>query len=376
MKLGINSVNSNQFKMSGFSRFSIGITRALLSISPDSVVYFDSLKIDRKQWSYSNVKTVNSISSFNSLTENFSRLFWSQFILPKLAFNDGVKTLYSTTPEGSTKPTFDQYITIHDLIPIKYPKSNPRLKYYYKYYLPKLIAASKGIFVTSQSTKNDLIYNFNLNEAKVVVIYQGYDKNTFCQKDINGLENIDLSDIDRLKPIINAPFLLCVAESRPYKNLERLIRAFSKVSLKDLSLIIVGRRSKHSQYLELLSESLGINKNAVFVYDLPDSYLHYLYSKATAFIFPSLYEGFGIPPLEAMACGCPVAVSRTSSLPEVCGEAAIYFDPLSQDSISEAIKSLVSNPILLKELSSKGIIQANKFSYINAATKILNVIGR
>jgi glycosyltransferase involved in cell wall biosynthesis len=376
MNLGINSTTLNEIKMSGFSRFSIGITKALLSKDPNALIYLDKKNIyeDLDFWKNKNLRAVNSIYNVNSTTENFSRLFWNQFVLPRMTYKDKVNVIYSTTPDGSCKPNFEQYITIHDLIPIIYPDSNPRLKFYYKYFLPNIISACKGIFVTSRNTKYDLLQHFNFEEDKIHVIYQGYNDEIFFPN--RNIENasVRLPEIFDSNSAIEAQFLLCVAESRPYKNLNRLIRAFARANLNNLNLVLVGKKTRLSEGLETLALSLGVRQQVIFSYDTSDMDLQYLYNNALAFIFPSLYEGFGIPPLEAMACGCPVAASQTSSLPEICGDAALFFDPEDTDSISNSFQLLYYNQNLRNELSIKGIERAKKFTYNSAADKILEVV--
>jgi glycosyltransferase involved in cell wall biosynthesis len=374
MNIGINASILSDSKMDGFTRFSIGIIEELYAKNPQSYIYSKY-----KKFSFSLednlVRDIKGIFEYNSTLENISRLIWNQYSLPNITKKDSIKSVFSTTPEGTTFPTFNQYITIHDLIPIIYPESSPRLKYYYLYYLPRLIKACKGIFVTSHNTKIDLIKYYQLNQDKIYVIYQGYDQKTFYR--LRDADKLFLGNKlkNKYSLDLSSRFILCVAESRSYKNLTRLIIAFSKLTISDLNLVIVGNKSKLSSDLEKMPNELGILKKVYFTGKVSDEELNYLYNQATVFAFPSLYEGFGIPPLEAMACGCPTIVSNASSLPEVCGDAAIYFNPEDTDSMKKSIESLLNDELFLKQLSFSGIERAKKFSYSKAAEKVLNVIS-
>jgi glycosyltransferase involved in cell wall biosynthesis len=374
MNIGINASLLTNSKMDGITRFSIGIIEELYAKYPELYIYsrYQSFNfgLDQKN----RVRDIKGIIEDNSILENASRIFWNQYVLSKAAEKDSISSVFSSAPEGTTNPKFNQYITIHDLIPIIYPDSSPRLKYYYIYFLPNLIKASKGIFVASHSTKNDLLKFYKVDPEKICVIHQGYNEKLF--RTLTPFENIILGERHKVETSLDVslPFILCVAESRPYKNLSRLIIAFSRLQKNNLRLVIVGNRSKLSGDLEDMPNKLGISNRVFFTGRISDDELVFLYNKATAFVFPSLYEGFGIPPLEAMACGCPTIVSNASSLPEVCGDAVIYFNPEDTNSISKSIANLIDDEALLQKLSFKGRERAKNFRYSNAADKILETI--
>jgi glycosyltransferase involved in cell wall biosynthesis len=377
MNFAINASTIRNHKIDGLTRFSVGIINALISKYPEVLIYtgYHELDADLDHLANirANIREINGFIELNSTLENISRIFWNQYLLPKYAVKDSINVVFSTAPEGSTQPTFDQYITVHDLIPIIYPESSPRLKYYYKFILPKVITASKGIFVTSENTKSDLLNHFKIDSHCVHVIYQGFDQTLFYPLSENENSAWEKDTSSNVKTLTSLPFVLCVAESRTYKNLYKLISAFSKIDYEDLHLLIVGNKTKLNKDLELLPIKLGISNRVCFTGKISDKELLYLYNKALAFIFPSLYEGFGIPPLEAMACGCPIAASKASSIPEVCGDAALYFDPENEESMSKTIATLISSPNILEELSIKGKDRATKFTYSNAADKILEI---
>ena len=165
-------------------------------------------------------------------------------------------------------------------------------------------------------------------------------------------------------------FILAVSSIDPRKNLKRLIESFLELDYPDYSLVLVGKKSAHFN-IDLKSSS---NK-VFFTGYLSDDELIYLYRNCEFFIYPSLYEGFGIPPLEAMRNRCPVIVSRIPSLKEVCADAAIYIDPCSNEDISINMKELINNEDLRRQMSDKGYKRSFEFSWSNSAEKLKNLLN-
>lgn len=243
-------------------------------------------------------------------------------------------------------------LTVHDMIHEKFKFMFP---YKDKTSDQKRLLVEKAakIIAISHTTKKDLIDIFGVNESKVEVVYLG---------------NSMLPKID-IKVSFELPqkYLLFVGNRVGYKNFERFIKSVSGLLKKDKELFVlcVGGGSFNNSEIQLLSE-LGITKQ-VNQYDVNDDILSYAYKNALAFIFPSLYEGFGIPVLESFACGCPLLCSNASSLPEVAGEAAYYFDPYSEDSIKDAIMKVLEDNDLRVDLIKRGYEQLKKFSWNQTA---------
>lgn len=324
-------------------------------------------------------------SSFFTLNENFHlkkipkyvqpyeynrfgsifRFLWNQLIYTIRAKDFDLS--YSPTTHGSFLLK-NQIITIHDLLPLFFPEQNRLQYYYYKYFLPKIIKNSKAVITVSQSTKNDIMKYLNYPQEKIHVIYNGYNKSIFSPK---------LKEKNYIKDKYNIKeYILTIGAAYPHKNIERLIISYSHLPcyIKDKhQLIIVGGRGKYSRKLNLLIKEKGLEKyilllEYVFFKDLP-----YLYSEAKILVYPSLYEGFGLPTLEAMACGCPVIVSNSSSLTEVCGDAALYIDPYDANSIGVGIMEVLTDNVLRESLKEKGLKRVKIFSWEKTAKKILNV---
>jgi len=216
-----------------------------------------------------------------------------------------------------------------------------------------LVEKATKIIAISQSTKKDLIELFGTDESKIEVVYLG---NSMFPK-----ENISIGyDIPK-------KYLLFVGGRGAYKNFERFIKSITELLNQDKELFVVCTGGgKFSNYEIEQFKELGISKQ-ILQFNLDDDSLAYFYKNALAFIFPSLYEGFGISVLESFACGCPLLCSDVSSLPEVAGEVAWYFDPYSEESIRDAVLRILDDTNLRKDLINKGYQQLKKFSWKQTA---------
>jgi glycosyltransferase involved in cell wall biosynthesis len=297
---------------------------------------------------------------------NAARLAWHHLRLPSLLRSERAELYFSPLPEGSTRPVCRQVITIHDLLPLRFPDFHPRLKYYYAMVLPRIIAASEAIIATSEATRRDIERRWGHLGKPVHVVYQGFRHDVFRPSSEEATARVRAHyGLDR--------FLLAVGDPRPHKNLEGLMRAFARLNAPDVQLAIVGKTGDPAEWKSLLS-SLGIAERVRILGVTPDADLAALYSAAIALVFPSHYEGFGIPPLEALACGCPVVVSRVASLPEVCGEAALYVDSSSVDSIALGMAQMIGDESLRATLRAQGLERARAFRYPTAAREILDIL--
>jgi len=297
------------------------------------------------------------------------RFLWNQLKLIKDIDKEKVDILYSPTHHGSLFYN-NQIVTIHDLLPIhfNYKDSLQRILQtnYFKYVLPAILKKARKIVTVSDCTKNDIIKFFKISEDKIIRIYNGYDnRKLYYRKNAKNY-------IYEKYQIRN--YLLAVGASYPHKNYDTLIKATSLISDKNTSLIIAGGRNEYRNYLKKLTRELNLADKVLFIDYVSQEDLPYFYSAAKCLVYPSLYEGFGLPPLEAMACGCPVITSNTSSLPEVVGDAGVMINPYSIEEIAKAIDMVLSNENLRKEMIEKGLKQAQEFSWRKTAEEIYKVI--
>lgn len=260
-------------------------------------------------------------------------------------------------------------VTVYDLTPFITPKEHTTIRVsIYRTFFPRTLKTADMIIVDSYSTKNDIVRYFKIPEEKLRVIHLGVDE------DYKPLPEDNVEKIKQ-KYNLNYPFILYVGTLEPRKNIPTLIKAFYKLKKSGLphKLVITGKKGwKYKDIFELI-DKLELQKDVVFTGYVPKEDLPALYNAADLFIYPSLYEGFGLPPLEAMACGTPVITSNTSSLPEVVGNAGIMVDPYDVDGLAKVMYEVLTNEGLREELRKKGLERAKLFSWKKTAEETLKV---
>ena len=255
-------------------------------------------------------------------------------------------------------------VTVHDLVRLCFGLTKETISERVLLKLDKrYIRRASHIIAVSQCTRNDLIKYLKIPEDRISVIYNGVDHSIFKPYDTK---------------LLDKPYILYVGSERPRKNLSRMFEAFAKLKLEspDLKLVKVGIFGRSKEYrmgmMRKLS-SLGITQDVIFVDYASELDLAHYYSSATLLVYPSLYEGFGLPPLEAMACGCPVVTSNTSSLPEVVGEAGIVVNPYDTGALTQAMRQVLTDDRLRGDMVRKGLEQAKRFSWERAAMETMEV---
>lgn len=234
---------------------------------------------------------------------------------------------------------------------------------------------AKKILTISESSKSDIIKEYKVSESKVVVVYPGVKQVSSVRQAQDKSIKYQVLSMDKLREKfgIDGKYILFVGTLQPRKNIVKLIEAFSKLD-KDLELVIVGR--KGWQYEEILSapDKYGVKDKVRFLDSVTSEDLPSFYKNAEFFILPSLYEGFGLPVLEAMSYGCPVITSNISSLPEAGGDGALYVDPGDVNDIALKMKKLLEDDKLRNDLIKKGYDQVKKFSWEKSARETLKVL--
>ncbi|MBI4743351.1 MAG: glycosyltransferase family 4 protein [Actinobacteria bacterium] len=267
-------------------------------------------------------------------------------------------------------------VTIYDIAHEKHPELFSKIdSIAMKTLIPISARNADRIITISETSKKDLVDYYNVAEEKISVIPLAVDLNKYKKIE----PEIVSQSIKKYQ--INSKFILYLGAIEPRKNLINLVKAFGELKKHnkiDHKLVIAGGRRKESKsdYFENLLKNikeLGLTSNVVFLGYIEDNDIPFLYNAADIFIFPSLFEGFGLPPLEAMACGTPVIVSNIPSLMEIVSDGALVIDPADPDDIAQAIFQILSDVNLSKSLSEKGIKQAAKFSWRNTAQKTLEV---
>jgi glycosyltransferase involved in cell wall biosynthesis len=318
-------------------------------------------------------------SKFNCLPPNFSFLFdqseespfWNDVVLPYTLKKNQVQLLH--TPHYGA-PRFlhcKSVITIHDCVHILFPNYASSKSAYNqaKKATRRTIKKCSHIFTVSEATQRDLMRLFSVPEEKITVVYNAIDERAVLSDNPEEQKRV----LERYQ--IQDPFLLYAGNIKPHKNIARIIEAFSvlKMELKDdetwknLKLIIIGDELSKHQFLRRTVIRSGVQHDVRFFGFVPYETLKVFYKSAQIFVFPSLYEGFGLPPLEAMANGTPVLASNVSSLPEVLGDAALLINPENVFEISRGLKHLLFDSHLRAELIEKGLEQVRKYSWRQSA---------
>lgn len=260
--------------------------------------------------------------------------------------------------------------TLHDLIFLHYPEYHlPYNRWYLTFAMPRYLRAADVIITPSECTRRDAINFYGLPEHKIKVIYEAASP-IFKPK-------TDLAQLERVRQKYQLPdkFILHVATIEPRKNLSRLLDAFKALlaDWPDLKLVFIGKKGwLYDKFFQKL-QTLGLEEYVIFPGFVDEADLPACYQLAELFVYPSLYEGFGLPPLEAMACGTAVVCSNSSSLPEVIGDGGLLVNPTDTAALTEALQRVLSDATLRQDLAQRALVQAQKFSWQRAADALAAV---
>lgn len=265
-------------------------------------------------------------------------------------------------------------VTLHDLIPLRLPHVlDGRVLEYYRYMLKMVARKAEIIIAVSNSTKADIIDFLHVPEERIAVVYGG------VREMFKPVGDIDLMKRVCLAYGISGRFVVYLGQWKPHKNVEGLIKAFDYVKERTElphKLVICGRTNSRYQKVRQLVEKLDRQKDVIFVGFVSETDLPILLSAADLLVYPSLYEGFGLPPLQAMACGTPVITSNVASLPEVVGDCGILISPYNTEELSEAIIEILTDEELHRDMVWKGLVRAKMFSCRDEALKTLELYER
>ncbi|MTJ08643.1 glycosyltransferase family 1 protein [Anabaena sp. UHCC 0204] len=301
----------------------------------------------------------NNLTPADGTKGHLRRLLWTQFQLPKIYQNLKSKLLFSPIPEAPLYTNSRFIVTAFDMIPLRFPKRFSPLTTYHKYYTPEVFKQAEHIICISESTAKDITQFYQIPSNKITPISLAGDRSHF--------------------QFLNLPtsnYFFYIGRQDPYKNLQRLITAFSALTHRnDYELWLAGPYDqRYSPLLEIQIQELGINHLVKFLNYVSYDELPIIINQAIALVFPSLWEGFGLPVLEAMACGTPVITSNISSLPEVAGDAAILINPYNIGEITAAMQTIVNDSETRKQLLEKGLKRANQFSWEKTGLATVEVL--
>ncbi|MBF2001761.1 MAG: glycosyltransferase family 4 protein [Synechococcales cyanobacterium M58_A2018_015] len=299
------------------------------------------------------------------------RLIWTQQQLPRLCSRLRSKLLFSLVPEAPLWVGCPAVVMVHDLIPLRFPRWSSPLTAYFRVYVPQVLQQAQHILCNSTATARDLVEFYGVPAAKITAIPLAHDAQHFRLP-------------EAAPPPPERPYFFYLGRHDPYKNLHRLIRAFAHLlhssehsSERECDLWIAGSADpRYTPTLQQQAEQLGVSERVKFLDYVAYDQLPLVLHQAIALVYPSLWEGFGFPVLEAMACGTPVITSNLSSLPEVAGDAALLIDPYCEAELVAAMQQVWHDPATQQQLRSAGLARASQFRWSNTGHATAAVLQR
>lgn len=302
----------------------------------------------------------SDLTAAQGLQGHLRRSIWTQWQLPQIYQQLESQLLFSPIPEAPLYRNCRFVVTAHDFIPLRFPKKFSPLTAYHRYFVPQVLAQAEHIICNSLCTARDVRDFFNIPVSKITTIPLAYDRHHF--------------------QFLNLPtgnYFLYIGRQDGYKNLRRAIGAFRAIpNYQDYELWLVGAIDpRYMPTLQRQVKELDITERVKFLNYIPYSQLPTIINQAIALIFPSLWEGFGLPILEAMACGTPVITSNIASMPEVAADAAILVDPYDLDRITAAMKIVAEDMKLRSQLRQAGLARARDFSWEKTGQATANILA-
>lgn len=366
IKIGINA-RYLQRKVTGIERYLLELIKNMTRLEPTKkfVLFFCGHE------PVPDLQLPNNVDSYISKRNTRNRIWrivWEQYLLAKELRQKNIQLFHGPSFVVPLAKPCKYILTVHDLSYYLYPESlTVATRLYFKFFLPHSLKKADKIIADSQSTKKDLIRLFKTPEDKINVIYLGIDKEIYALKNKSLLAQV------RHKYNLPEKFILFIGMLSPRKNLPRMLNAFNILKKKGYphKFVVVGAKGWLYESIFANVKKQNLQDEVIFTGYVPDAELPAFYKLADLFLFTTLYEGFGLPILEAMASGCPVVTSTTSSMPEVAGDAALLVDPKNVGEIAKAMENILTNKKLKQELIRAGSRQIKKFSWKKTAEETL-----
>ncbi len=363
MRIAINTLGPSKLK-AGVGNYVYELVRNLAQIDKNNE-YFIIANTDNATLFQMQQKNVHVIHAPRFTTHKNLRIIWEQVGIPLICWQHHIDILHSP---GFVAPLFlpcKSVVTIHDMTFFSHPRMHEISKLlYYWLFIPLSAWLANAISADSENTRKETIRYLRIAPKKIKTIHLA--ANPLCKPVAKTKAKQHLAKTHN----IHHSFILFVGTLEPRKNIAGLIDSYARANPTQQLAIVGGKGWQYNSLFQKVKE-LGIENKVVFTGYVPDTDLSYFYSAADLFVYPSFYEGFGIPPLEALQCGCPVLTSNVSSIPEVVGDAAILIDPTKD--FSSAITSLLADERKQTELRTKGFLQAKKFSWKTCAQQTLTL---
>ncbi len=371
MRIAINTLPLLDHK-AGAERYTQNIINHLVRLNGDHQYHLILSRINQSLYRPNRGNFQQTVVNVNTRYK-LLRILSEQIYLPRLLQQQGVDLLFSPCNIGPRFLSVPLVITLFDLHWLRFPELfSPFRLAYLRRALTWSTRKAEAVLTISENSKKDLINMLSVPEEKITVTYVGLDP---LFREIP--EKSELRDLRRRYGLKDR-FILSVGQLHKRKNIPGLLQAYRRFAAHsplNVQLVLAGGEGDGAAEVREAVRPIGRDR-VIFTGCLPDEDLLRFYHAAECLVYPSFYEGFGLPVLEAMACGCPVITSNVSSLPEVAGEAALLIDPYRIETITSALVSLLTNPSLAQTLIQKGFEQARRFTWEAAAQKTLDVFEK
>jgi glycosyltransferase involved in cell wall biosynthesis len=372
MKIGISAFAADGGK-SGIGQYILNVITRLPACCSDAEIVVFAPNRDRNLYDLEQPR-ITYVFTSDFVSVPIVNILWHLIVFPILLRRHRIDCAYM--PAGNRRLSLfygvPSVATVHDFSQLHVQRKYDRLRMFYvNHVLPFFVRRLDKIVSVSISTSRDLVEHARVEEEKIRVVYNGTDTRRFLVKDKSIAAGRVASELS-----IVTPYILYTARlEHPGKNHVRLIEAFARLKRRNVlehQLVLAGSRWNGSDVIEEAVRQSGLQDEILLPGFVPDSLLPDLYSAADLFVFPSLFEGFGIPLVEAMRCGIPVCAANISSIPEVVGDAAILFDPYNIEEITEAMQRGLSDYSFRSTMVSRGLAQARRFTWEGTASDVFH----
>jgi len=344
-------------KPTGIATYAQNIIPSLVSLNP-------TLLSAKNFVDYDCYSIPGDITPAQGSKGHFKRLLWNQFQLPRIYQESKASLIFSPIPEAPLFSRCRYVVMCHDLIPLRFPRQTSPLTQYFRFIVPLILKQAEHIICNSEATAKDIVDFYGVKANKITPILLGYDVTNFYPREANN-------------SLGKKPYFLYLGRQDIYKNLTGLIAAFAAMPNSDYDLAIAGSTDpRFTPKLKQLAQELNVAERLIWLDYLDYLELPKVISGAIALVFPTLWEGFGLPALEAMACGTPVITSNLASLPEITGDAAILINPYNKTALTSAMMELAQDLDMRSQLSQKSIQQAKKFSWKKTGARTKKILEK
>ena len=369
MKIAVNTRFLLKDKLEGIGIYTQEIFSRVVQLMPEHEFYFLFDRPFSEEFIFA--KNITPLIVSPPARHPFLWYWWFEKSIPKVLKENNIDLFISPDGYASLNTFVPQIITIHDLGFEHFPEHVPYLvRKFYRYFTPKYCQKAAKVMAVSEYTKQDIISTYNIEAQKIDVVYNGFEIE-------NQESRIKSQDAEKKILTSEIPYFIFVGAVHPRKNVLGLLKAFEHFKATfshPHQLVIVGRKAWMTQELEDFYAQMQFKNEVIWIEKIERTDLLELMQHAYGLVYTSLFEGFGIPILEAMTLGLPVICSNTSSMPEVAGNAALLVQPTNASEIAAAMNELIINDELRNDLIAKGKTQATHFDWNSSAQKVVGII--